>query len=111
MYDKNLIDVNIKDSIIYVHKLSSLLEDTTTYIKVLCHNDPNLTDSVSLHIKKRLELPQALENVNKNEKGVVKPAKHDSHLNSTKRTSGSNGITPSDNYQDEVTKIRKNKPN
>lgn len=57
VYDKNLIEINVKDSIISVYNLSSLLEDTTTYITVICHNDSSLMDSVSLHIKKKLELP------------------------------------------------------
>lgn len=109
VYDKNLIDINIKDSIIYVHKLSSLLEDTTTYIKVLCHNDPNLTDSVALHIKKRLELPLTLENENEKEKGVDKPAQPDSPSSSTTvtpiSTGSSSSITPSNGAQSETTKI------
>lgn len=105
VYDKNLLEINIKDSIIYVHKLPSLLEDTTTYIKVLCHNNPNLTDSVSLHINKRLELPPTLEKVNEKEKGVEKPDKPGSHSRSTivtPRSTGSSSsgtsssITPSD---------------
>lgn len=113
VYDKNLIDINIKDSIIYIHKLPSLLEDTTTYIKVLCHNDPNLTDSVSLHIKKRLELPPALENVNEKEKGVVKPVKPDSPSDSTPKLKKrpSSPITPSNGKQTEKTKIVEERPN
>ena len=109
MYDKNLIDINIKDSIIYVHKLPSLLEDTTTYIKVLCHNDPNLTDSVSLHIKKKLELPHTINNVNG--KGTVDntPTKHISTSSETSVTPESeksqSSITPSNGTQNERTKI------
>ena len=109
VYDKNLIDINIKDSIIYVHKLPSLLEDTTTYIKVLCHNDPNLTDSVSLHIKKKLELPHTINNVNG--KGTVDntPTKHISTSSETSVTPESeksqSSITPSNGTQNERTKI------
>lgn len=109
VYDKNLIDINIKDSIIYVHKLSSLLEDTTTYIKVLCHNDPNLTDSVSLHIKKRLELPPTLENVNEKTKGVDKPDKTSPSGSTTVPPEGSSSsITPSTVEQPKKTKIIEN---
>lgn len=109
VYDKNLIDVNIKDSIISVHKLSSLLEDTTTYIKVVSHNDPNLTDSVSLHIKKKLELPHTIDNVNGKDKGDNTPTRHIPTSNTTNVTPGStvspSSITPSNGTQTETTKI------
>jgi protein phosphatase len=112
VYDKNLIKINVKDSIIYVHKLPYLLKDTTTYIKVICHNDPNLIDSVSLRIKKRLELPPTFENMNETEKGVDKPTKHNSRLNAITTTpastESSSSITPSTGCQSEKTKIVEN---
>lgn len=114
VYDKNLININVKDSLIYVYKLSSLLEDTTTYIKVVGHNDPNLTDSVSLHIKKKLELPPRLENVNETEKGIDKPVKHNFPLDpitiTPRSAESSSSITPSTGTQSETTKIVE-KPN
>lgn len=115
VYDENLIDVNIKDSIISVHKLSSLLEDTTTYIKVVSHSDPNLTDSVSLHIKKRLELPHTIDNVNGKDKGDNTPTKPIPTSNATNVTPEStvspSSITPSNGTQTETTKIVEKKPN
>jgi len=100
VYDKKLIDVNFKDSIITVHKLSSLLEDTTTCLKVICHNDPNLTDSVFLHIRKKLELPSAIENVGESDSGDKKPVKPKASSSSTTAnpaTAGSSSsITRSD---------------
>lgn len=115
VYDKDLIDVNLKDSIILVRKLSSLLEDTTTYIKAVCTNDPNLSDSTSLVIKKNLELPHTIEERNED----VNKEKHDNKktVASNSSTSGStsdnqtstNGtsspITPSDGRQDVIKKI------
>lgn len=112
VYDKNLIKINVKDSIIYVHKLSYLLEDTTTYIKVVCHNDPNMTDSVSLRIKKRHDLPPMLENLNEREKGVDKPVKYNSSsipiAVTPASTESSSSITPSTGFQSEKTKIVEN---
>lgn len=102
MYDKNLIDINVKDSIISVHKLS-LLEDTTTYIKVVCHNDTNLMDSVSLLIKKKLKLPpsivQSEENYNEdNDSTTPSPV---SPFNTD-----SSSITPANGKQpDKINKI------
>lgn len=111
VYDKDLIDVNLKDSIISVRKLSSLLDDTTTYIKVVCKNDPNLSDSTSLVIKKSLELPhmpgERNEDVNKekhdNKKTVASNGSTSDNQTSTNNTSSS--ITPSSGSQDEKTKI------
>ena len=63
---------------------------------------------MSLHIKKRLELPPALENVNEKEKGVVIP---DSPSDTTKSEGSSSSITPSYEKQSVKTKIVKNRPN
>lgn len=109
VYDKNLIDINVKDSIISVHKLSSLLEDTTTYIKLVCHNDTNLMDSVSLHIKKKLELPSTIENCNENDNGSSQRTNPKSSSNppvvAPTSTESSSSITPSTGTQTEKTKI------
>ena len=109
VYDKNLIDINVKDSIISVHKLSSLLEDTTTYIKLVCHNDTNLMDSVSLHIKKKLELSSTIENCNEKDNGSSQRTNPKSSSNPSvvapTSTESSSSITPSTGTQTEKTKI------
>lgn len=49
-YNKNLIDINFKDSIISVKV--SFTKDSTTYIKITCRDNPSLVDSVALQIIK-----------------------------------------------------------
>jgi serine/threonine protein phosphatase PrpC len=109
VYDKNLIDVNLKDCTISVRNLSFLLEDTTTYLRAVCHNDPGLTDSVSLYIKRKLVLPPAIEKIRGKENGNKLPAKSypSSDLTTISPTlpGPSSSITPSNGTQTEITKI------
>lgn len=109
VYDKNLIDVNLKDCTISVRNLSFLLEDTTTYLRAVCYNDPSLTDSVSLYIKRKLVLPPAIEKIRGKENGNKLPAKSypSSDLTTISPTlpGPSSSITPSYGTQTEITKI------
>lgn len=109
VYDKNLIDVNLKDCTISVRKLSFLLEDTTTYLRAVCHNDPSLTDSVPLYIKRKLELPPAIEKMkgkeNENKSSAKSYPSSDLTTISPTLPEPSSFITPSNGTQTEKTKI------
>ncbi|MGN0234065.1 MAG: PP2C family protein-serine/threonine phosphatase [Bacteroidaceae bacterium] len=57
VYDRDLLEVDYKDSIISV-KIPSLLNDRKTCVKVMCKNDISVADSVWILIENSLKLPQ-----------------------------------------------------
>lgn len=57
VYDRDLLEVDYKDSIISVKKVS-LLNDRKTCIKVMCKSDVSVADSVWILIENSLKLPQ-----------------------------------------------------
>ncbi len=104
IYDKNLIHVNFRDSVISVKKLY-LLDDTITYVKAICKIDSTIVDSAPLVIKKNLEPSPKDKRVDNN--GELLVLTNDSSDAGSNGTSQSNTITPSKNKQDSITTIEK----
>lgn len=82
-YDKDLITVNMIDSVITV-KNKALQRDTTIYLKAICKQTPSLADSVRLVVKKEKQ-PLMQEHLSEVEEVVGKVFK-----------GGGNGGTPSE---------------
>lgn len=79
-FDRNLIDLNLKDSTLTVKNVI-FLTDTTIFVKATCQSNCDLTDSVAISIaKSEFEVPQQIEDLLNNPpvgKTEVEPTKND----------------------------------